>query len=289
MENKKNINQLLKAVVTGSLLFVLYVFAACSNNKEKTIVQVGDFELTEKALEKNIAAYAKPTEEKSEQLIKDWINEALILSMWDSVSYNKQITIETKLQTYKASLIRYELENKLIQREMDSIVSEKEMLAFYNKNKKEFELKDFIVKVLYLKLPTNAPNLEKVNEWYRLRNEKDIENIKKYVDQYALNFYFNENKWIYFEDLLKEIPLEGIDKEKFIFNQTKTHFEKSGSLYYLNILDFKLKNSISPFEFEKENIKRRILTYRIKTTRERVYRKILNNAKENYEVKYFNR
>ncbi|MEO9258445.1 MAG: hypothetical protein ABI207_08685, partial [Crocinitomicaceae bacterium] len=264
------------------------IMSACGNSNDPTIVEVDGLELKNSSLDYQLSMMESPTDEDKDNIIGDWINQALMLAQVGDLPEKTQQEIDFKVQEYKASLVRYELENQLIKKELDTSISETELLDFYNKNKNEFELKDFIVKVLYIKVPAQAPNLNKLDNWYLLRNESDKENVQKYANKYALNFYYNEDKWIYFEDLLKEIPLEGIDKEKFIFNKTKTSFENNGTVYYLNILEYKLKNAISPFELEKENIKQRILTYRIKQIRENIYQKIITNAKKKYEVNYSN-
>jgi hypothetical protein len=288
LENNWKKQNIIKAVQTGSLLFIVFLFFSCRNDSSTLVAKVGKYELEKSVLNREIANNENASEDDRKKMIQNWVNNALILSLWDSLDYNSQESIRFKVHEYKASLIQYELENQLIKKQLDTLVSEEEMRTYYAKNKKDFELKDFIVKVLYLKVPEKLSENEKLNTWFMLRNPSDLENIKKLANESALNFYYNEDKWIYFEDLLKEIPLEGIDKEKFIFNRTKTHFVSNGASYYLNILDYKLKNTISPFEFEKENIKQRILTYRIKKLREILMKKILQHAKQENEILYYN-
>lgn len=256
---------------------------------DPVVAEVGGLELRQSELDRMLTNIDNPSEEEVRAVIDQWVENALILNEYSSISDSAQLDISDKLQDYKASLVRYELENQWIQKNMDTSVSEKTLHDFYNENSKEFELKDFIVKVLYMKIPAVAPNIQKVEDWYLLRRDSDIDNIQKYAEKYALNFYYSQEKWIYFEDLLKEIPLEGIDEEKFILNKTKTNFEENGTIYYLNILQYKLKNSPSPFELERATIKQRILTQRIKELREKMHQKIVQDAKKKYEIQYFNR
>lgn len=228
-------------------------------------------------------------QKNEEQAIEEWIRQAVVLNHLDSLSTEKQQEINYKIKDYKASLIRYEVENILIERMLDTLVSEEELLQFYEANKKDFELSDFIVRVLYLKIPYNAPDIDKVNSMYLLRQPKDTLKITEYANKYAANFFYNKEKWLYFDDIMKEIPLDGIDKEKFILNKTKTSFEENGYIYYLNILDYRLKNAPSPFSLEKEHIKQRILTSRISQLRETLGKKLIDEAIEKYEIHYYNR
>ena len=138
--------------------------------------------------------------------------------------------------------------------------------------------------VLYLKIPLDAPDIDKMGSAYKLRNEDDLETIEIYAKMYASNFYYDIDNWIYFDDLLKEIPLHDINKDRFILKLSKLRFEESGFYYFLNILDYKLKNSTSPISFERENIKARIINLQIKELRETIKNDIIKKAYEDSKV-----
>jgi hypothetical protein len=163
-------------------------------------------------------------------------------------------------------------------------VTEEEILSYHRSHKEDFQLNDYLVKVLYLKIPTDAPNLSKIENVYRLQKPGDLETVETYAKIYATNFYYDIESWIYFDDLLKEIPLNDINKDRFILNLSKIRFEDNGFYYFVNILDYKLKNSISPLDFERENIKARILNLRIKETRDQLKKELIDAAYDKNEV-----
>ena len=278
-----------KAVFSGSLLcFGFLFFVSCEAKNDPEIARIEKQVLLESELNYRIdnGSWDQPNEE---QAIESWLRQAAILIHFDSLPLDKQNEINYKIEDYKASLIRYEVENMMIEQMLDTLVTEEEMFNFYELNKKDFELSDFIVKVLYLKIPYNAPDINKVNSMYLLRQAKDTVLITEYANKYAANFFYNKEKWLYFDDIMKEIPLEGIDKEKFILNKTKTSFEENGYIYFLNILDYRLKNAPSPFSMEKEHIKQRILTNRISILRETLGKQLIDEAIDKYEIHYYNR
>jgi hypothetical protein len=86
-----------------------------------------------------------------------------------------------------------------------------------------------------------------------------------------------------FDDLLKEIPIQTYNKELFLQNNRFVEVSDSLNYYFLNIKDFKIRNSISPLSFEKENIKNIILNKRklllINSMKQDVYNDALNNNK----------
>ena len=101
------------------------------------------------------------------------------------------------------------------------------------------------------------------------------------------NFYYDAENWIYFDDILKEVPLQDINKDKFILKRSKIRFEEGGFYYFLNIIDYKLKNSISPLSFERNKIKDRIINIRIRALREEIRKEIITNAYANDKVKIY--
>ena len=282
MGKNKTISYVKKAVFLGSLLCLLVVSqTACKNSDDQIVAKMGDEILSESELEYRIL---QSPDSNKEQLIEHWGMRSLFLNKFDSLSTEQQEEIIYKVKDYKASLIRYEVENRLIEQRLDTVVTEQEMLNYYELNKRDFELSDFIVKVLYIKLPSNAPDLDKINRLYLLKQPKDTLQVTEYANKYAANFFYNKEKWIYFDDILKEIPLDNIDKEKFILSKTKTSFEENGFIYFLNILDYRLKNAPSPFSLERNHIRQRILTNRIATLRDELNKKLIEDAQQSYEI-----
>ena len=104
---------------------------------------------------------------------------------------------------------------------------------------------------------------------------------------YTDKSHINEDEWIYFDELIKKVPIAEYNKRKFIIKKKKLFFEENNLLYFINIFDYKLKDAISPLSFEKEKIKSIILNIRMNELRKKLrmdlYEDALkNNSLENY-------
>ena len=172
--------------------------------------------------------------------------------LFSKKSPKKNVT--KQLDEYRNSLITYAYETELIRQKLDTSVSEEEILAFYKNHPHNFELKDNIIKVIYLKLNKKSPKLEKVKQWYKSQAKKDRESLEEYCHQYAINYYLDDNTWLLFDDLLKEIPIKTYDKEQFLQNNRSIEIQDSSLIYLVDIRGFMIKNSISPLSFERKNI-----------------------------------
>lgn len=275
------------------LLISLTLFViACSGNSDKgdLLASVGDKELYHADLN-HLFAHNRYSYDDSVALVKqyinDWIEEQILVQEAENSKKVEFDIIEQRVINFKNDLIVHELENVLLNERLDTNVSEEEIKKYYQQNQKEFQLNDYLVKVLYLKLPYDAPDVEKVGQLYKLSQETDLIELQEYAKVYASNFYYDAENWIYFDDILKEVPLQDINKDKFILKRSKIRFEEGGFYYFLNVIDYKLKNSISPLSFERNKIKDRIINIRIRTLREEIRQEIITNAYANDKVKIY--
>ncbi|MBK7129571.1 MAG: hypothetical protein IPM74_06295 [Crocinitomicaceae bacterium] len=276
------------------LVFVVLVInlLSCSGDgdKGKLLAVVGDEELYQADLN-HLFTRSRYSYDDSIALVKtytqNWVEEQILVQQAEETEEIDQDIIDVRVKNFRNDLLIHELENQLLSERLDTHVTSEEIQTYYLNNQKEFQLNDYLVKVLYLKVTPDAPDLEKVGQWYKLAKPADIDEISAYAKVYASNFYYDINNWIYFDDLLKEVPLQDINKDKFILKRSKIRFEEGGYYYFLNIIDYKLKNSISPLSFERENIKERIMNIRVRDLREEIKTEIINQAYAENKVQIY--
>jgi len=266
-------------------LFLMLLLSSCSSSEDKgkLVAKVYEEELHEADYAYLFDGENLSTEDSttlSDEHIDNWVKEQILVHEAKKKEELDENKIEQKADHFKNELYILELEQILVNEKLDTVISEKEISSYYELHKNEFQLNDYLVKVLYLKVPFDAPDVEDLANKYKLRKESDIEEIEVFAKIYASNFYYDEDNWIYFDDLLKEIPLQDINKDRFIMKRSKTRFEENGFYYFLNIIDYKLKNTISPLNFEKDNIKERIMNMRIMKLREEIKNDIISKAYE---------
>ena len=75
-----------------------------------------------------------------------------------------QKDFQKQLEDYRKTLIIYSYEKELIRQKLDTNVAQEEIKAFYEENKQNFNLRDDILKVRYLKVAKNAPQIKKIRK-----------------------------------------------------------------------------------------------------------------------------
>ena len=198
------------------------------------------------------------------EFITRWMQQQVIVHQALNNLDPKQIDFSRQLEDYKNSLIIYAYEKELIAEKLDTTISGQEIEDYYNQNKKDFELKNDIVKIIYVKVPKKAPTQDKLKSWINSTDIKDREKLASYCNQTASNYFLDDNVWLMFDDVLKEIPIETYNQDIFLQNNSNRIIQIADTdyVYYLGIKGYMVKNSISPFSFEKDNIKKILLNKR---------------------------
>ncbi len=194
--------------------------------------------------------------------IDKWIKKQLILNKAELNLTEEEKNVNKLIEDYRSSLIIYKYEDKWLAQNLDTSISMKEIEAFYTANNASFILEEDIVRVLYIKIPKSAPNVDKIQLLYRDFSESNLSKLEEYCYQYAKTFDYCTDYWLSFRTFSKSIPITILDQSSFL-SQNKT-FEVSDqeNLYLVNILEYKSKGTIAPLSFVTNRIKNVILNKR---------------------------
>lgn len=277
---------------TYLLLFILFYSCGPQAEKEKDRVAIARANNEYLYLDevKDIVPVGTPAKDSLELITKyidNWIRESLVTQKAESNLGDEQKNVEKQLRDYRNSLITYTYEKELVKQKLDTVVSDTEIEEYYNNNQADFELKDNIIKVVYVKVDKKAPGLEKLKRMYKSDAPSERELLASYCHQFASNFYLDDSSWLLFDDLLKEIPIQTYNKELFLQNNRFVEVSDSLNHYFVNIKGFKIRNSLSPLGFEKENIKNIILNKRKLQLINKMIEDVYNDAANNNKIEIY--
>jgi len=193
--------------------------------------------------------------------IENWAIESLFYQEAMSKLNEDEIEIDKQVEAYKKSLVNYIYQTKLIEANLDTNITRREIEQYYSDHEDNFILKENIVKVHYFKIPVKASGLEKIKRLLRsyVYTPKDVEPLKTLAAQNAENFFMNDSTWLYLEDIKKEMP-KLREQPDFNLSQGRiVEFTDDLYYYYLRIKEVKVKNGLSPLNFERQNIKNFII------------------------------
>jgi hypothetical protein len=272
------------------ICLVLTTFSACKNSESKDVIaeykgsQLLKSEIPSELFdEKN----SGDSSARLKQFVEKWIENQIIVQAAEETLSDEEKNKEKLINDYRNSLLVFEYHQKMAQNQMDTSVSEQEIQNYFNDNLGNYLLRKNIVKIKYLKISKTVADVNKIKKLIQNSSKENDALLLKYAEDKADNFYLDSN-WLFLDDITKEIPLnENYNQQRFLANNKYIQLEENNILYILYIIDFKIKNSVSPIEFEKEKIKDILLYQRKLKYLKDLEKNLIKNAKEKGDIKYY--
>lgn len=276
-----------------SLIFLVAVFSACTNRDidpgDRVVARAYSTYLQQSELSGIVPADASPSDSIAivNSYINNWIRNQLLLHQAERNLTSGQKDFSKQLNDYRNSLVIYKYESELVRQNLDSLISEKELAAYYQANPDNFVLKEDIVQFVYLKISEDVPQIEQIR---RLLNEGFIENqdsVSFYALQYCDDYAMMNDQWIPLSRLLSIVPLQTVDVNTFFEGDAFVEYYSKPHYHFIYFTGYKLKGDISPFEYELENIKLILLNRRKKMLIKDMHNEIYEQARQNNDFEYF--
>lgn len=263
--------------------------AAKEVEKGKILARVFEYELYASDLNSVIPSGIAPDDSarRADNFINSWVKEKLLVHKAETNLGSEQKNVEKQLQDYRSSLIIYAYEKELVRQKLDTVVTDEMIKKYYDEHPNDFELKDNILKVVYVRVDKKAPNITKLKNLIQSERPQDRVELESYCKQFGQNYFLDDNVWLLFDDLLKEVPIETYNKELFIQNNKFVELADSASFYFVNIKGVMTRNSHSPLAFEKENIRNIILNQRKREMIEQMHTDLYKEAMENKDIEIY--
>ena len=288
MVNKENnLRRQAVSIIRYSLFCVCASLLFSCGDTEEVVAKVDDKELTasESELLMEHMGYDPSDKEQYKEFLELWCEQEMFLAELKDTDQEYANLTELRSRLFAGDLARYYLEENRLKGKLDTVVTNEQILAYYDERKTEFELSDYLVRALYLKIPKSVDyNEDKVQELFLLKNDKDLSEINSYAKLYAENYYFSDSSWILFNELAKDIPASKYNVDNIVLNRSKTYFSDEEFTYFINILDFSLKDEAPPLEFLRDQIKEIIVMNRLQKLKEQNESKMIQDIKDKHEI-----
>ena len=213
-------------------------------------------------------------------------NIALLKKAEKNVNLDEE-SIQEQIENYRRTLVRFQYEQELVQQKLDTIVNEKQVDDYYQQHRDIFLLKKSILKISYIKLPQGAPKIEMVKKLFLSKDVSDRDLLEKYCFKYSPSFSLLDTNWHYVDDLNKYLPMKKLGEDNYQNLNRIFQISENNTLYLLILRDSKFKDSLSPLNFERENIKSMILNQRKLKLIGQMEKEVFLEAQKNNELEVY--
>ena len=222
----------------------------------------------------------------TKEFINGWISKQILLNKANQVLDASEKDKSAQLEQYKVDLLTYQVLNKLAIQEMDTSFTYLELEEYYESNKEEFELSQNILKITFFKIPQDAKDANLLWSSFKSGDESIYGTLKELAEDGG-NYFTNNGNWISFDDILKEIPIVTYGQEHYLNNNKYIKLNDGSFVYFIKIIDFKIRSSVSPFSIERDNIKEILLMKRQQSLVKSIETKLRDEAYSKKEITIF--
>lgn len=274
------------------LLLLAAIFTATCNkrNGEDAIVaEVGEKVLTIQQLSEVIPdnTNAADSIQLAQRYIQDWIIEQLVIGKAEQSLPDEKQNFEVLIENYRKSLLTYAYEQEWVRQKLDTMVTEEEIEKYYGDNEKNFQLKDYILKVKFCAIAADSKNVSQLRKLFNSTKPEDMVKWMQMCVDIGASYYFDEDKWLLWDEFTKQVPIEVYDVESFLQKKKTLEFEKDNNLYLLTVTDYQLSGSRSPLSFEREKIRSMIINRRKMELLEQMRQDLYSKALQDNEIKTY--
>jgi hypothetical protein len=284
--------KILFIVFVISQAFTLYSCSLFSDDKEdlKPIARVHDVYLYRKDLQSIIDGVksAKDSADIAQRYIDSWIKKQLLVYEAENNMEIDVKDIDKRVQEYKYQLLIYAYQRNFIEKNLDTIVTQAQIQAYYTENQRNFELKRNIVKGILLKVPKSATKLDELRAWLRSGSEDASEHVKSYAYSFADARTISDTTWLDFEEIIAGTPFVNNPNRIQLLGKNKNlEVGDEDFLYFLKIIDYKIADQISPLLYLRNQIIDIILNKRKIDLQDKYEDDILDKAEKEKSIEIF--
>ncbi len=247
---------------------LLIVLASCDklNNKaqEKPVARVMDTYLYPSDIISSMPEGLLPEDSIriARRIIEEWVRDKLLLISAEQYLSEEQKDVEKQIEEYRSSLLTFKYKQKLLSQNLDTIVKDEELQSYYDQNPSNYILDADVVKVNYVKVTVDAPQITDVRRWYKSEQPEDLDNLEKYCATYASNYMIHGDQWLSFVNLIDATPLKLTNPENYLNYNKNIEISDSSFYYFIHIIDRVQEGQVSPLSLVKEDIKSVIINKR---------------------------
>jgi hypothetical protein len=269
------------------LLLFSAIFASCGGKtsiKDDILAEVNGNFLYKEDL-RSVLPYGLSGDDSvafTKNFIRSWAEDILLYEVAEENVKDSE-KVEELVNNYRKSLIIHSYQQQLVNQRVSTNISENDITNYYENNKEIFVLKTPLIKGLFVKVPSNAPRLNELREWYKSETYDAVDNLEKYSLINAVSYEYFYDKWTRVSDVLAKIPLKQADPEDYINKNRHIELQDTAFYYFLNVTDYLQVGDQEPYDFARLEAKDMLINIKkidfMRNMKEDMFKEAIRNNK----------
>jgi hypothetical protein len=281
---------------TGMITMVLVtsVFACKKSNKaaeEKPepvlLAQVFDYKLYFDDIKDLIQGYANADDsiQQVRSLTEHWVRDRLILVEAEKI-LPKEVNMNKLLEDYRQSLLRHFFEQRTLEERLDTVITENDLVQYYEANKEQHRLESGILRAYYFKIKRPTQRSDKILQWWKTFPQQHFNDVLTYAAKHARTNWADSSQWYEMQMVIQLFP-EGTLSPAAIRSNRSIVREDRDYIYLLYPIEVYHAQDIAPLARIREQAARFILHQRELELLERIKKEIYDRDIQDERVKIY--
>lgn len=220
--------------------------------------------------------------------VRRWVRDAVLMHEAEK-NVPQDLNIDKLVRDYRASLIRHNYEDMLVNSQLDSVVTEIELTDYYEKHKQQFQLEAPVMRCLFLKFPSNHSQKRKVQDWWANADSTSFELLQSWSKTNAPVSYLNDSLWYKVSEIASYLP-KGTITEDNVAAKKDFRQDDGEYTYYFKMMELVKRREIPPLSYVEGQVRKHILHRRqnklLEDLKESMFsREMSNNNIQIYQYK----
>jgi hypothetical protein len=265
-------------------MLLFFAISGCKGTKhdkdDRVVARVGNRQLKHSELKSLLieGASSKDSFVIVDGYMQNWIRESLmILEAEKYVAVD--INIDKLVDEYRSSLLVDNYEKRIVEKQLDTVVENQELVNYYDTHKSQFVLSQPVMKSIISKIALNVKGIDNVE---KALGKSDLGEAMILVKEKSSFCYLDTSAWLTIEDVKSKIPTKMADDNDFDTKKTYKHKDKE-SQYFVKIVKIYHEGDVPPLSYIKDKIAKVILNERktnlLKQLRKKLYDEGVQNKK----------
>ncbi|AWA28612.1 hypothetical protein HYN48_00120 [Flavobacterium magnum] len=219
--------------------------------------------------------------------IDRWASRKLLIKAAEvNLGKEKKSEFDALVKQYKSDLYTKAYIEEIVNRSIDTVVSEAELKQYYDENKDNFRTGGSLVRLRFINVPKDHPKFAAIRSKFMDFRKSD----KKFWDTYQVQFKnsaLNDSVWVDMGQIYRRLPFINPDnRDRYITPGIAFEHPDGNNTYIVKVRDVIDKNQISPYQYLRPTLEQVILNRRKLALVKQFEKEITDDAikNEKYEI-----
>lgn len=275
-------------------IFLLWSLSSCDFFKkqqaEEIVARVNDHNLTNAEL-KRAFKRAKPQDSAlfAQTFINEWATTKLLIDgAMRNLEVSKRDDFEELVDKYRSDLYTKYYKDALVQKRLNTTVSNQEAAEFYATNRQNFRLNEELLQFRFIQVSEDYKNLNELKKIFTRFNDRDRYALDSLQFQFKGQF-LNDSTWVKRSLVQQQInPINPENADKLLKKTNFLQLRDSLGLYLIAIKNTLERNDIAPLEYVRPTINQIIENRRKLELVKQLEKEIKDDAIKNKQFEIYN-